>query len=73
MTLNLFYSRVRDRAKRKLAFTSLIQFLLMDTGLSRGRRKWDIHLYLERETEGFTNNIVSLDFLCKLRVESFRI
>merc|ERR1712105_283785 len=38
------------------------------TGLSLGCRKWDIHLYLDRETEGFTNNIVSLNFLRKLRV-----
>ena len=28
------------------------------TGLSRGRRKSDIHIYLDTENEGFTNNIV---------------
>ena len=33
------------------------------TGLSRGRRKRDIHIYLNSENEGFTDNIVYPELL----------
>ena len=73
---NLFYSRVRDRAMKELAFTSQIQFLLMVNSTQ------DLVVGVENGTSTFTSmNTVkalqtilsTLNFLCKIKVVNQRL